>query len=351
MKPLPNGSAATENRHVTCPLIYHRYRLSIVCKCVQSLATGDSGWQTISLSLNVVYSNSANSNSGGSWSLTAKTSDFGLSGLQTHIMNITNVFDVSPYGIVNNTDPAGFYQGDFFFFVPPDGATPGYYELNFGQSPIFTPGHEQGAFYGVGQLANGSPNYSGKPAGSNSEGPTLSTLAQTFGIPWATGDVFGDPTWSTGALLAAGSFATGTTPAFFSNNNGNVFKTLGTSTAFGTVGAVTVSTIVRTNLVSITADYNHNGVVDMADYVLWRDTLNQNVTAGSGADGSGNGVIDQADYSVWRGTLATMPVLARAVEACPPARFRSLLVRCYLPSARWLFTVEFGRGGFARRLL
>ena len=47
-------------------------------------------------------------------------------------------------------------------------------------------------------------------------------------------------------------------------------------------------------------DYNGNGIVDAADYVIWRDTLNQSVANGTGADGDGNGLIQQADYAVWR---------------------------------------------------
>lgn len=50
-----------------------------------------------------------------------------------------------------------------------------------------------------------------------------------------------------------------------------------------------------------TGDYNHNGVVDAADYVVWRHTLNQAAApAGSGADGSANGTIDADDYAFWR---------------------------------------------------
>jgi hypothetical protein len=162
------------------------------------------------------------------------------------------------------------------------------------------PGQEQGVFYGVGQLAHGAPNYPGKPVGSNSEGPAFTTLSQPFGIPWATGDLFGNATWSTAAVFGVGDFSPGQTPAFVTGNHGNVFTALGTSTTFGSVAPATLTTIVRTNFAALTADYNHNGVVDMADYVLWRNTLNQNVTPGSGADGSGNGVIDQADYGVWR---------------------------------------------------
>jgi hypothetical protein len=46
-------------------------------------------------------------------------------------------------------------------------------------------------------------------------------------------------------------------------------------------------------------DYDHSGVVDSADYNLWRKTYG---TAGSNllADGNHNGVVDDADYLIWR---------------------------------------------------
>lgn len=48
-------------------------------------------------------------------------------------------------------------------------------------------------------------------------------------------------------------------------------------------------------------DYNRNGSVDAADYVLWRKTRSTSgLPAFSGADGSGNGVIGFEDYGVWR---------------------------------------------------
>jgi dockerin type I repeat protein len=56
-----------------------------------------------------------------------------------------------------------------------------------------------------------------------------------------------------------------------------------------------------------TGDYNHNGVVDAADYVLWRNTLGQSASpAGSGADGNGNGTIDADDYSFWRSKFGSV---------------------------------------------
>lgn len=50
-------------------------------------------------------------------------------------------------------------------------------------------------------------------------------------------------------------------------------------------------------------DYNGNGAVDAADYVVWRDTLGS--TNNLVADGSGNGIVDSADYDFWRQRFGT----------------------------------------------
>lgn len=48
-------------------------------------------------------------------------------------------------------------------------------------------------------------------------------------------------------------------------------------------------------------DYNHNGTVDAADYIVWRKTLGTSVAPPFvGADGDGNGTIKQGDLNVWR---------------------------------------------------
>jgi len=52
---------------------------------------------------------------------------------------------------------------------------------------------------------------------------------------------------------------------------------------------------------SPTGDYNGNHLVDAADYLLWRKTLNASVSPnGSGADGNADGTINAADYDFWR---------------------------------------------------
>lgn len=248
--------------------------------------------QSIDLSLNVFYNSPTDVNSGGVWELVAKASNFGLAGLEAKLVNINTANNVAPNGKVNSSDPAGF---GFFADVP----FTNYRSLILGQVPLtLSNGEEQGAFYGVGQLANGSPSFSGKPIGANSEGPTLGSLTMTQGIPWGIGDSLLDVAWSSAARLAIGSFAVNTTPTFAAGSSGNVFSTLGSSASFGTRVTASVSTIVRTNAMT-PPDYNDNGAVDAADYVLWRHTLGQAVVPGAGADGNNSGFVDQPDFDLW----------------------------------------------------
>jgi hypothetical protein len=57
-------------------------------------------------------------------------------------------------------------------------------------------------------------------------------------------------------------------------------------------------------------DYNKNGEVDAADYVLWRRTLGNAVPNYTGADGDGDGTIGPGDYNLWRSHFGeTVPTL------------------------------------------
>lgn len=69
-------------------------------------------------------------------------------------------------------------------------------------------------------------------------------------------------------------------------------------------------------------DFNTDGIVDAADYSVWRDTLGDTaIPPGSGADANGNGVIDAADYAIWKanfGSVASVPGSAAASGAAVP---------------------------------
>lgn len=75
-----------------------------------------------------------------------------------------------------------------------------------------------------------------------------------------------------------------------------------------------------TGLLSIIAtagDYNTDGVVNAADYTVWRDTLGDAGTALL-ADGSGNGLVDAADYQIWKNNFGAISGTASAIFTSVP---------------------------------
>lgn len=94
-----------------------------------------------------------------------------------------------------------------------------------------------------------------------------------------------------------------------------------------------------------TGDYNHNGTVDAADYVVWRNTLGQ-TGAGLPADGFEDGLIDDFDYFIWRenfGHTSGSGASAMAALAVPEPETLTLVV--------FLITFAFAaaRGGDVNR--
>jgi phosphatidylinositol-3-phosphatase len=67
------------------------------------------------------------------------------------------------------------------------------------------------------------------------------------------------------------------------------------SSEYATVGDRPILSITY----ALPGDYNHNNIVDAADYVVWRKTFGQTGT-GLAADGNNNGSIDNGDYDFWR---------------------------------------------------
>ena len=67
----------------------------------------------------------------------------------------------------------------------------------------------------------------------------------------------------------------------------------------GQITAARSSSFARVYTPLIAGDYNQNGVVDAADYVVWCNTLGQS-GSGLAADGNNNGSVDTGDFTVWR---------------------------------------------------
>jgi hypothetical protein len=71
------------------------------------------------------------------------------------------------------------------------------------------------------------------------------------------------------------------------------------ATAVGSSGA-NVDHLLLAVATTTAGDFNLDGVVSAADYLVWRKTNGQQVTKGTGADGSLDGMVTSADLQIWR---------------------------------------------------
>jgi beta-glucanase (GH16 family) len=75
----------------------------------------------------------------------------------------------------------------------------------------------------------------------------------------------------------------------------------------------------------LSGDYNRDGRVDAADYVIWRKT-DGSEGIGLAADGSGNGSVNEADYLVWRQNFAQTGSAGAAAATTVPEPCGTYLV-------------------------
>jgi hypothetical protein len=252
--------------------------------------------QIINLSLNVYYENPSDTTSGGAWKLVARGTNFGIAGMNVRLTGISSqVMNEAPRGVVNGSDLAGF--GVFEEIA-------GSYLIT--QQPAFpTGGEEESAFYGVGTIQNGEPG---------DVGPNLNSLTSEQDIPWATGDDFGESFWDVAATFLSGTFADNAQPGFGSGSSGRVFTTEGTSMEYGEADFANITTTIRTNFVAASgADYNDDGVIDAADYVVWR----KNPAANGG---------DPAGYDEWREHFAEGVIGGSPASAAVPEPGAAILL-------------------------
>lgn len=100
--------------------------------------------------------------------------------------------------------------------------------------------------------------------------------------------------------------------------------------------------------ISVDGDYNSDGIVNAADYTLWRDSLG---SSGSGlpADGNNDGTVNQQDYQYWKARFGNTANGGGSVSVPEPS---SLLVFLLAASIYTLFPRrEFALTIIPRRLL
>jgi hypothetical protein len=137
-----------------------------------------------------------------------------------------------------------------------------------------------------------------------------------------------------GAMVSA-SFG-GTQYNWSITYQGNIAWTDANAGAVGAVDGMGGVDVVLVGLSSVSAglagDYNGNGVVDAADYVLWR-----NGPPSLQNEGASPGVVNKADYDFWRSqfgkSTGSGAQLASAPVPEPSTRF--LAVVGFLAARRW----------------
>jgi hypothetical protein len=65
---------------------------------------------------------------------------------------------------------------------------------------------------------------------------------------------------------------------------------------------------------ALAGDYNGDGIVDAADYTVWRDTSGA-TGIGLAADGNADLVVDAADYGIWRANFGAVAPAAALNDA------------------------------------
>jgi CHRD domain len=96
---------------------------------------------------------------------------------------------------------------------------------------------------------------------------------------------------------------------------------------------------IRGFLVYLLGDYNNNGVVDAADYIVWRDSLGQS-GEGLDADGDNSNAIDGADYLAWqqnfgRSRMDVTPGSGNGAAVPEPSTMTAVAAACVALLFRW----------------
>ena len=134
----------------------------------------------------------------------------------------------------------------------------------------------------------------------------------------------------TGAASLAGNLVVGEV-AGFAPSAGDMFTILQASSRVGEFDSASLPTLTSglmwqiqydtvsvSLMVTLAGDYNGDGVVNAADFTVWRDNLGQSASNLTSADGDGDGMITILDYNIWRDNYGQqIPLPAQANSEVP----------------------------------
>lgn len=169
-----------------------------------------------------------------------------------------------------------------------------------------------------------------------------SEAGDDFGFVLTFSDLTGpayDITLLVGSSNSSGEWAVttglgGAAPGLFNDDQDNVLtfqnvvpvdgQIVLTSTVTTTTGDFEnqfISAAKLTSVLPLAGDFNYDGLVDIADYTVWRDNLEASGLAPySAGDADGDGDVDLADYNLWQqnfGATATSANASANVAAAP----------------------------------
>jgi hypothetical protein len=232
----------------------HSLVISVAVLALVGVGTPHAAALEVNYSLNLLFVDPQDDQSGGTWELVARADEEGLVLANVDLTGIQTPVFQTPQGLVGGTT-AGFEVNEVIDFGT-------YTQLAMAQFP-YDVNLPQFLFYDVGVLGGGTmPGDNGTPDFTFDAGTERN-------IPWGRLDTFGDAAWNGAVLLASGNFAPGTVPAFLNDGTTSsalVFTSVGDDVTFGEYAeAETVTAIVR---MGIQGDYNSNGQVEQADLDL-----------------------------------------------------------------------------------
>jgi hypothetical protein len=127
-------------------------------------------------------------------------------------------------------------------------------------------------------------------------------------------DDFGGPTMTHALLPGSPAINAGDPAAVAGVGDVPLFDQRGTPFTRVVGGRIDIGAFeVQPSPLALVGDFNQNGEVDAADYVVWRHAMANGVAARSSADGSGT--MDAADYDVWRANFGQSVAAANGAGA------------------------------------